>query len=541
MEDPRTWARPLLSAALLSLAFLTDWVVPGLVAVVPVALWLEDHARAPARSRIRTAARFGVVAWLVILHWMYSMLDYSKLAVGAYLALTLGFGVAYGLQLAIAAWLRRWTGWRWAWILPIVWLPFDWIRTFGDLRMNADHLGNILCRVPFLAQFADVLGPYGLTAVVLVVNGSVVDLARSRGRNRAVTVAILVATVGGVLAYDAWAWRRWTAPSDRPTVTVGVVQPNVSLEDKWDSFLTGVAQYRVLTRLSIEAAEQGAELIVWPETARPAIVYHDLERPDTYRMPDVTVLADELDVSMLIGSEYSRFRGSEQRPDEALDDEFYNAAFALHPDGTLDETWAAKEYLVPFVEKIPFEPLLGWWLEGREGDGWHWLSGNFEPGPSVRPLPFGHTEAGSVGVLVCYEQLFPDLARAHVRAGAGILAVVTNDAWWGRTVFQRYQRDVLRLRAIETRTSIVRAANTGISGLVDPAGRYLEESALFEEATLVGDLPVASDGRTWYVRLGDVVVWIALAAFAYGTLVSRTRAATSTRYDAAHPRGATAR
>ena len=189
--------------------------------------------------------------------------------------------------------------------------------------------------------------------------------------------------------------------------------------------------------------------------------------------------------------------------------EAYNAVFVVHPDGRLDPTWTAKRYLVPFVEAVPFPVILGPILSGR--GGWaRWLAGGFIPGPEDALLPIAGTK---LGVSVCYEELFFDLQRGFRNAGAEVQAVITNDAWFGTTFFQAYQANTVRLRAIENRSSFVRAANTGISMFVDPLGRDAERTGLNVEAVRMHDLPL-TNGRTVYDRIGDVPAWLALAALA---------------------------
>jgi apolipoprotein N-acyltransferase len=459
--------------------------------------------------------RFTIPAYAVALHWVWAMLWISWLAALMWFGLLLLFALPNALALTIAGWMRRATGGAWGWILPACWLPFEWARSFGDLRMTADHVAHSMAKYPFLCQFADVVGPYGVGAVVLACNGLVADMILRRGRGRWIAATALIATVIVVLAYDLWAWRHWDRVED--TVRVAIVQPNIPIEEKNEEALA-VDQWRVLNRLTFQAADEGAELIVWPETVRPEPMYHWLEAPETYRMPEISIVAESLDVEMLIGSEYGRVRSRE-------DWDFYNAAFAVHADGTLDAAWTAKRYLVPFVEKVPFEKLLGKILTDRGGE-WRWLSGGFRPGPPTVTLPF---RFGDAGVLICFEQLFADLPRELTLAGADFQVVLTNDAWWGRTMFQGYQRDVLRMRAIENRMSFVRAANTGISGFVDPRGRYRVEGELFEEAVLVDDVALKRWGLTPYDRVGDVVAWLSLAVMLAGAAVGRRR-------DAARPR-----
>ena len=135
------------------------------------------------------------------------------------------------------------------------------------------------------------------------------------------------------------------------------------------------------------------------------------------------------------------------------------------------------------------------------------MAGGFTPGPGATVLPFAEWNAG---VVVCYEQLFPSLSRDLQNAGADFQVVITNDAWFGRSQFQRYQVDALRMRSIENRTGYIRAANTGISGFYDRRGAAEQLTGLFEPRVIVGEIPL-SDGRTFYNRAGDWPVWLAMA------------------------------
>jgi apolipoprotein N-acyltransferase len=273
------------------------------------------------------------------------------------------------------------------------------------------------------------------------------------------------------------------------------------LDVKWDSE-TAKLQWETLERLSRRAGQENPDLIVWPESARPFPLYHWLDRPETYRMAEVQALARELGSAFLVGAEYYRVRGE-------TDFDLYNAAMAVNARGEIDPTWVAKVYLVPFAEATPFRSLLGPLIEDRGGE-WRWMAGAFEPGPRDTLLDI---DGARVGVLVCFEQLFPDLARGLRNAGADLQVVITNDAWFGRTPFQHYQANAVRLRAIENRSAFVRAANTGISGFVDRKGRYHQATSLFEEEVVVADVRVGAR-PTVYGRSGDLVVGFVLAALA---------------------------
>jgi apolipoprotein N-acyltransferase len=226
-------------------------------------------------------------------------------------------------------------------------------------------------------------------------------------------------------------------------------------------------------------------------------------------MAEVQALARKIGIPLLVGAEYLRHGGGEPR-------RAYNAVFGVDATGRLLEDWGAKVYLVPFVEATPFRSLLGPLVEGRGGE-WHWLSGGFTPGPRNAVLRIAGTE---VGALVCYEQLFPDRARGLRNSGARLQVVITNDAWFGRSLFQPYQANALRLRAIENRSAFVRVANTGISGFVDTRGRYHRRTGLFEAAVEIHDVPL-TDRRTLYDRTGDVVAWLAVAGLLVAAVVAR--------------------
>jgi apolipoprotein N-acyltransferase len=358
-------------------------------------------------------------------------------------------------------------------------------------------------------QFADLTGPYGIGLVFLLSNAWLYQAVSAQGgRSRVRALAAWCAMIAAVLAYDAYAWTH--PPQASGQIRVGLVQPNIPLSEKMDAE-TDAAQQRELFDLTRRAAALHADVVIWPETAWPRPFYHRPDQPQTYAIPEVQALARELAISLVIGAEYVVIRGN--RTEAA-----YNAVFAVHPDGTLDDAWSAKVYLVPFVEAVPFRLLLGPVLSGR--GGWmRWLAGGFSPGPRVGPLPVAGT---AMGVSVCYEELYFDLQRRLRNAGSTVQAVITNDAWFGTTFFQTYQANTDRLRAIENRTSFIRVANSGISAFIDPQGRDLAWTELDVQDVRVADLPLAG-APTVYDRIGDVSAWLAAAVLAAACAVAWRR------------------
>jgi len=496
-----------LGGALYGAGFYVPLVVPTFIAFVPLIHWLEQQpAEAPYR-RLTGGFVFGFVGALFGLHFCIAMLRFSWLAALLYVAFAAALAVRIAACLALAAWLRRRTGIGWGVLLPATWIPIDWLQTFGDLRMPGDHPAHALAQYPFLIQFADLVGHYGVGAFALAVNGLLHGaLLAERQRERRISTLALGALLVVVLAYDTWAWLRPEPTTD--TIRVALVQPDIPLEVKHGAG-TDAEQSERLAGLSRRADALDPELIVWPESARPDRLEHWIDDPRTYVLPEVQALARELDAAFLVGIEYQRLRTPN-------DYELYNAAVHVTREGRLDPTWGAKVYLVPFVEATPFRTWLGPLVEGRSG-AWLWLSGGFDPGPADVVIDVG---GARVGLVVCYEQLFPDRTRRLRNAGADFQVVMTNDAWYGRTPFQRYLANAVRLRAIENRSDFVRVANTGISGFVDRKGRYHERTGIFEQAVAAHDVEIGG-GPTPYDRLGDVVVAAAAVALAVALWLAR--------------------
>jgi apolipoprotein N-acyltransferase len=495
------WKLPALAGVLLACGYFTlGLVVPNLFALVPLLVWIDANLDRPWRVWRDAGLVFGMSLNLLILSWMRSMLVFSFLAVFAYLGLALVFAVGLSAAVIALAWMRKRTRWSFVILLPAVWLTLEWAQAHGDLRMTAQHLGQSLGTVPFLVQFADLAGPYGVGLVLLLSSALLYEAWRASSRvRRARALAAWGLLSAAVLGYDAWAWTH--PPPASGTLRIAFLQPNVPLTLKMDP-ADDQRQDRLLAELTRKAAAMKAQVVIWPETARPRAVYFRPDHPQTYAMPEVQVLAKETGVTIVVGAEYVVVRDKDRY-------DAYNAAFVVHPDGRLDPIWAAKVYLVPFVETVPFEFLLGPLLAGR--GGWaRWLGGGFLPGPEATPLPVAGT---SLGISVCYEELYFDLQRGLRNAGARVQAVITNDAWFGTTFFQTYQANTVRLRAIENRSSFVRVANTGISMFVDPLGRDAQRTELLTQEVRVSDVAL-TDVRTVYDRIGDVPAWAAIAMFA---------------------------
>ena len=287
-------------------------------------------------------------------------------------------------------------------------------------------------------------------------------------------------------------------------VRVAVLQGNIAQDDKWDPANADAitSRYVEMTRQALGA---GATFIMWPESATPFYFERDLARGATIRR-----LAAEGKATLLIGSdqvEPIRAEGPQTKPAYR----YYNAAFLVQPDGRVGAVYR-KMHLVPFGEYVPAKRLL--FFVGTIVEA----AGDFTPGADAVMLPIGSHKASTA---ICYEVIFASLMRQFVVNGSELLTTITNDAWYGTSsaAFQHWEQ--ASMRSIEGGRYLARAANTGISGFVDPYGRVLKKTALFEQAMLVADLRFIQE-RTIYSRIGDVVAWLSLALSIAALLAART-------------------
>jgi apolipoprotein N-acyltransferase len=294
-------------------------------------------------------------------------------------------------------------------------------------------------------------------------------------------IAAVVVTI--VAAWGYGVWRTRTLPV-RELGTVGLIQPNEGFREKWDPrHADSVVAKLVAMSRALEARGRVA-LMIWPEAAVPGYLQPSWDS-------SIAGLARESRTPILTGGIYGEYH-----PDGSYD--YYNAAFYFDSSGS----WRRypvyeKHYLVPVVERVPFVPAR--LMQSVPGVG-RW-SGGFGRG---RSLPLYSSPLGRVGVVICYESAFEELARGYRRTGAEFLANITNDAWYGRTAGPYQHAAHLVMRAIETRMGIARAANDGISEFVDPLGHSYAETGLEQEASVSGPLRT-SDVIPLYVRLGDWV------------------------------------
>ena len=486
------------------------WVAlaPLLVAVARTC----GRAGSPAPARpVRRAFLLGLASGLVYfagaLYWLVDvMVIYGGLAQPVALALAALLVTYLALYPAVFALIvgalwRRVGTWALA-LAPAVWVTTELGRATLLTGFPWALLGASQATQLPVVQLASVTGIYGVSALVAFGSAAAAMVATGRGPRRIVAPASVV-----ILILIVAAWGRARIASGDLTgqgtpVRVGLVQGNFAQDIKWDASLGPVILDRYL-RLSTETISRGAQLIVWPESSVPFYFLGDRARAEAIRQ-----LARAGRVHMLLGSdEYEQRNESGGGPSEVR---FYNSAFMLRPDGEVSGVYR-KMHLVPFGEYVPLKRMLFFVAPLVQAVS------NFSAGdrPAVLPVD-GHRASTAI----CYEVIYPGLIRRFVSEGSELITTITNDAWFGRSSAAYQHFEQASMRAVEQGRYLVRAANTGISGVVDPYGRVLERTNLFETSTVVREVRFLQ-GRTIYSRIGDVVAYSSLAITALALLILR--------------------
>lgn len=493
------------SAALFAIAFPPfRFIVPAFVALVPFAVAIAERADGDgtARSAARIGFWFGLLGYGINLYWMASALAlYTDLAF-------LGYGTTVVLLAIIIAGTgaalfaaRRATRLPLALLLPVAWIAKEVLLNYlSDIAFPWLPLGLSVAHVPLAAQLADVSGVRGVSFWIALINGLIADAWLLRAHRRAIItrVAGVGAAVALVLGYGAW---RLSTIQLEPLAPISVVQPNIPQQEKWlaqnREHIVGILSS--LTRREI-AKQDDPGLIVWPEAALPDFLARHPDWVDT-----VSTLARTAHTPLLFGMIDLQWHSP-------TDYDYYNAAMLANASGHVDfEHPYRKTYLVPIVERVPF--VNPRWFANLK------FFGGFGRGGTPEPfsLPFG-----KVGVIICYESIFPQRSRLYRREGADLLVNITNDAWFGRTTAPYQHEAHLSLRAIENRVGIVRDGNTGISAYVDPLGRVHGATELFTSAVRTYDAQTTTL-RPLYVRLGDWVGTLSVVAVAVLLAVAYAR------------------
>lgn len=482
----------LVSGILLTLSFpKTDQGWLAWISLTPLLLAIRQ---ADGRNGFIIGFWAGLVHALGLMYWtVHTMNLYGGLPLvqcvpvltllAAYLALYTG-------AFCLAATTLCDRPWKLLAVAPAAWVILEMIRARLFTGFPWELLGYSQYKFLWIIQVADLAGVYGVSALVVVVNialaMAVFYWLETPWQAGMVSKRLLSGTAAlagfGLIAVCGYGIGRLhnvdqaVAAADKSDIAV--VQGNIDQAHKWDPSFQMITSVKY-KQLSQEIAARGAELIIWPETATP---FYFLQDPLLSRL--ILDGIRETGAAYLIGSpSYDKGQASIR---------YYNSAYLVTPQGEAAGRYD-KVHLVPFGEYVPLKRWLPFIkkMVAQVGD--------FSTGRRGSTLKWKQHE---LGVLICYEAIFPGLARAMVANGASLLVNITNDAWFGYTsaAYQHFSMAVFR--SVENRRAMARAANTGISGFIDPAGRIVSKTGLFREAAVLAPVPLI-DIKTVYTRWGD--------------------------------------
>ncbi len=475
------------------------WTLPlGVAALFLVWRRAETGWRAFWTGWIAGTAYFaGTLFWIVepflvqpeIFAWMIPI---------ALPAMAGGLALFWGGALALA-----WRIGRGAWGRPLAfatcWAVAEGLRGVVLTGFPWAQPGYALIEVPPI-QMAAWLGINGVTFLALLA-GTFLGAALGTGPRlpRAVLGCLALAIAGGSWAVGSLRLAE-TLPDRAAPLMVGLVQPNVPQAEKWRPDLRD-AQLMDLLERTRDLSARGADVVIWPEAATPFPLAE---------MPDLrAAIAERLTPGgvLLAGGIRIAGRGT---PDERV----HNSLIAIGGDGALLETYD-KQHLVPFGEYLPFDGLLT-----RLGlRAVITLPGGFSPG-AARDRALAVEGLPRFGAMICYEAIFPHEVTTR---GADVdwLVHVTNDAWFGRLAGPQQHLVQTRVRAIERGVPVARAANTGISAIVDARGRVVESLPLNRAGTVLAPLPPRA-ASTIYMRYEETgFILLILIALTLNALISR--------------------
>ena len=427
--------------------------------------------------------QFGQVPYVISALLMLLLATYLGLFVGVY---------AWGYML-----LHRHPGWLWLGA-PSLWVTLEYLRTYAFSGFPWTLLGYSQYQWLSVIQVSDMAGVYGVSFLIVMGNVAItscLDWMCRKQEKRPLsfpwqpTLGFLV-ILSATLLYGHWQINQ-QASLDRSarSLSIGLVQPNISQDKKWDTTYIDETLKRYTT-LSHQTGKS-LDLLIWPEAATPFF----FEREPAYQKIILSVLRDSQS-PLLFGSPTLRYE-PDGRP------YLLNSAYVLSPEKLLTERYD-KRHLVPFGEYIPFKSLLFFLEKLVVGIG------DFKPGqgPMTLQLPESTDQPHpSFGVPICFEVIFPDLVRRMAKEGANFLVTLTNDAWFGDSSAPYQHFGMVVFRAVENHRAFARAANTGISGIIGPDGTILTQTPIFSQQAVTGSIPLRTSSLTIYTQYGDVFSW----------------------------------
>ena len=487
----------IISGCLLVLCFpAVDFFAVAWIALVPFLLSL--YGKSPKQA-FKTGVVLGMPYFLGTLYWIYYSINHyggmsliGSLAVVVLLCLYLSLYTGmFGLLFSIA--IRR-TKLPALLIAPVFWVVLEFLRSYIFTGFPWSSIGYTQYKFLTIIQIADITGIYGVSFLIVAVNGALADIFLIKKRTRDMPLFPLSQTVIGfsvlflfIVSTIVYGQIRLLEQRPGRLFRASIVQGDIEQDKKWEPSYQNQVM-RVYEDLSLKAAiSSSPSLIVWPETSVPFFFIADTEytqglvdfqrRLNTYLLFGTVLIKGKTDDRLVLS----------------------NSAVLLDNTGRVDYVYD-KIHLVPFGEYVPLRNMLFFINKLVVGIG------DYVSGDSYLRA---RTPFGDFSTLICYEIIFPGLVRKFFSDGGDFMVNITNDAWFGKTAGPYQHFSMAVFRAVENRKPIIRAANTGISGFIDSNGRILSRTGLFQRTALTADMKT-DFYRSFYSMYGDLFSYVCI-------------------------------
>ena len=475
----------LLSAGLLAAPFLDSRLfLIAWFSFVPL-FWTVKHARSWRWSTFYGWV-MGTAAHLIGFYWLvYTISAFGGFPYGVSVVVFIVYAALQAIEMALFALFLRIAGWGPVCLFP----PMFWVAVeFLFPLLFPWHVANSQVGFSWFVQSADLVGPYGASFVVLWFNAALYKVLSTRHVPESRRFLPLAFSILAIVLSVVYGFQRLKTVEQEmasaPKLATGAVQGNVDIDLKWDPILAqrNLDQHRRITDSLYSSA-----LVIWPESAIEFMVPENLpvlppEFMPSFKSPQSYFIFGAKSFSGILG-----------RPGMKA----FNTAFFTDARGRIRARYH-KQVLLAFGEYLPFSKILSLVPGIPFADG-------FTPGQG--PIAFQLSPNIRVAPLICYEDLMPDLARKFVsETNANLLVNLTNDAWYGRSVGPWQHLALARSRAIETRRTLLRVTNTGVTSLVNAKGEVVKTLPMFTTAAMPAEVDILN-GETYYVRFGDWFAW----------------------------------
>ena len=508
----QTWILACISGILLILSFPSFNLYPlAWISLIPLLIALQSTPT--WKSAFLHGYLTGAIFFLGLIYWIALLYPFANIFLTTFACLLLAgyLAVYFGIFSALLHGLPWKSGLPFIFIVPAIWIGLEWVCSWFLTGFPWGSMGYTQWNNLPAIQIASFTGVHGVSFIVVLLNTTITDIVHTHfiSKNQPtapktssrftfhvsrftfhVSRIIPIVIVIACLIYGAQVLSKPIKTAS--DVKIALAPGNVPQIEKWDpTYLPQI--FERYMNLVKAADTEAPDLIVLPETALHGRIF--IFEGNVY-LAKLKQILNERQIHLLTGTH------------TALDGKMYNTVFLLSPTSEKLGSYS-KMHLVPFGEYVPITRHLPNFIQ---------LSSGFEPGKSIDLFPIPRTENSQMGVVICFESVFPNLFRNFVKKGASVMGILTNDAWFDGTAAPEQHLAMAPFRAVENRVAVFRCANGGISCIIDALGRITTPpiQANDTENFLVARIPLSNHGGTVYTRYGD---WFPILCFLVSGLI----------------------